>query len=208
MSGRLSVCMSASLNARACTHVNAHTLTLGCACKRLLLLAAAHNSRVQVLRYCDGAHIRSIGSYGSGAGQLQHPCDVAIDDDGRIVVGDSYNHRVQVLPRAPQLPTIACTRAGGGRSLIKMQIVRCATRAERACVRACVRSKSERVYACSLDVIIIIIIIIIIIVIIIIIIICLICVIPNLQLAIRIIICIGNSTPIGITDQNIPEWGT
>ena len=53
---------------------------------------------MQVLRYRDGAHVRSIGSRGSGAGQLKYPWSVAIDGDGRIVEVDTYNHRVQVLP--------------------------------------------------------------------------------------------------------------
>ncbi len=56
------------------------------------------NGRVQVLRYRDGAHVRSIGSEGSGAGQLQYPYGVVIDGDGRIVVCDTDNNRVQVLP--------------------------------------------------------------------------------------------------------------
>jgi len=53
---------------------------------------------VQVLRYSDGAHVRTIGSRGSGNGQFNNPCGgVAIDSDGRIVVADTDNHRVQVL---------------------------------------------------------------------------------------------------------------
>ena len=63
-----------------------------------LVVADFGNHRVQVLRYRDGAHVRSIGSEGSGAGQLQRPYGVAIDGDGRIIVSDSGNHRVQVLP--------------------------------------------------------------------------------------------------------------
>jgi tripartite motif-containing protein 71 len=66
--------------------------------------AAAHivvvdgNDRVQVLRYSDGAHVRTIGSEGSGNGQFNRPCGgIAIDSDGRIVVADTNNHRVQVL---------------------------------------------------------------------------------------------------------------
>jgi len=53
---------------------------------------------VQVLRYSDGARVRSIGSPGSGDGQFKQPCGgIAIDSHGRIVVADTYNHRVQVL---------------------------------------------------------------------------------------------------------------
>ena len=56
------------------------------------------NDRVQVLRYRDGAHVRTIGSKGKDAGQLKHPNGVAVDGVGRIVVCDSGNHRLQVLP--------------------------------------------------------------------------------------------------------------
>ena len=54
--------------------------------------------RVQVPRYSDGAHVRTIGSQGSGNGQFNSPFGgIAIDSDGRIVVADTNNHRVQVL---------------------------------------------------------------------------------------------------------------
>jgi len=56
------------------------------------------NHRVQVLRYSDGAHVRTIGSRGSGNGQFNNLSGgIAIDSDGRIVVADTLNHRVQVL---------------------------------------------------------------------------------------------------------------
>jgi tripartite motif-containing protein 71 len=57
-----------------------------------------NNHRVQVLRYSDGAHVRTIGSQGSGNGQFLYPRGgIAIDSDGRMVVADTCNHRVQVL---------------------------------------------------------------------------------------------------------------
>ncbi len=53
---------------------------------------------MQVLRYSDGAHVRTIGGQGSGNGQFYSPYGgIAIDSDGRIVVADTLNHRVQVL---------------------------------------------------------------------------------------------------------------
>jgi hypothetical protein len=53
---------------------------------------------VQVLRCSDGAHVCTIGSEGSGNGQLYSPLGgIAIDSDGRIVVADFGKHRVQVL---------------------------------------------------------------------------------------------------------------
>jgi DNA-binding beta-propeller fold protein YncE len=62
-----------------------------------LVVADCANHRVQVLRYSDGAHVRTIGSRGAGAGQFFNPTGVAFDAAGRIVVVEQFNHRVQVL---------------------------------------------------------------------------------------------------------------
>ena len=45
----------------------------------------------------DGELIRTIGSQGTGPGQLKYPTGVAISPDGELYVSDSNNHRVQVL---------------------------------------------------------------------------------------------------------------
>jgi DNA-binding beta-propeller fold protein YncE len=61
-------------------------------------LVVVDRHRVQVLNYADGSHVRTIGSKGSGQGQFCGPCGgVCIDDDGRIIVCDTNNHRIQVL---------------------------------------------------------------------------------------------------------------
>jgi DNA-binding beta-propeller fold protein YncE len=52
--------------------------------------------RVQVL-HCSDAHLRTIGSEGSGAGRFNRPYGVAFDSAGQIIVADADNHRVQVL---------------------------------------------------------------------------------------------------------------
>jgi tripartite motif-containing protein 2/3/tripartite motif-containing protein 71 len=59
---------------------------------------------VQVLRYSDGSHVRTIGSHvrtigspGRGNGQFDCPYGVLIDGQGRIIVSDCSNHRIQVL---------------------------------------------------------------------------------------------------------------
>jgi len=65
-----------------------------------IVVVECGNQCVQVLRYNDGAHVRTIGdgSRGAGNGQFDGPSGgIAIDSDGRIVVADTYNHRVQVL---------------------------------------------------------------------------------------------------------------
>jgi hypothetical protein len=50
---------------------------------------------VQVLRFIDGACLRTIGSRGSGNGQFESPRDVAVDFNGRIIVTDAGNNRLQ-----------------------------------------------------------------------------------------------------------------
>ncbi len=56
------------------------------------------NHRVQVLNYADSSHVRTIGSKSNGDGQFDSPYGgVAIDGDGRIIVCDSDNNRIQVL---------------------------------------------------------------------------------------------------------------
>ncbi len=62
-----------------------------------IIVADWLNHRVQVLRYSDGSHVRTIGSLGCGNGQFSSPYGVLIDGQGRIIVSDSCNHRIQVL---------------------------------------------------------------------------------------------------------------
>lgn len=45
----------------------------------------------------DGKLERTVGSYGSGAGQFSRPHDIEVDRDGRVYVVDSGNHRVQLF---------------------------------------------------------------------------------------------------------------
>ena len=52
---------------------------------------------MQVVRYRDGKHLRTIGSEGAGAGQFSLPTGVAFDAAGHIVVVECGNDRVQVL---------------------------------------------------------------------------------------------------------------
>jgi hypothetical protein len=62
-----------------------------------LVVCDGKNSRIQVLRYTDGTHLRSIGSEGTGNGQFKQPWSIAFDGAGHIVVSERGNHRVQVL---------------------------------------------------------------------------------------------------------------
>lgn len=50
--------------------------------------------KVSVLTH-RGERRCSFGGSGSGPGQFDHPCEVAVDGAGNILVADSWNHRVQ-----------------------------------------------------------------------------------------------------------------
>ena len=45
----------------------------------------------------EGLLIRSFGSEGSGLGQFNGPCGIDVDEEGRIIVVDTWNHRIQVF---------------------------------------------------------------------------------------------------------------
>jgi hypothetical protein len=57
----------------------------------------ARTPLIRVSRYADGFFLRTIGSFGSGQGQMNQPWTSAIVGDGNIVVVEYGNHRVQVL---------------------------------------------------------------------------------------------------------------
>jgi DNA-binding beta-propeller fold protein YncE len=71
---------------------------------------------VQVLRYSDGAHIRTIGSKGRGNGQFLHANGIAVDGDGNVAVFDNCNARVQVfrLSDGAHIRTIGSVGSGNG----------------------------------------------------------------------------------------------
>ena len=63
-----------------------------------IIVADCWGHRVQVLRYSDGRHVRTLGGRkGNGNGQFNYPWGVAVDGQGRIIVSDGSNHRIQVL---------------------------------------------------------------------------------------------------------------
>ena len=45
----------------------------------------------------EGHVVRTLGSRGSGPGQLRYPVGVAVDGDGNVIVGDSSNSRIVVF---------------------------------------------------------------------------------------------------------------
>ena len=45
----------------------------------------------------SGKYIKTVGSRGSGQGQLNHPRGITIDDRGFVLVADTGNQRVQIF---------------------------------------------------------------------------------------------------------------
>lgn len=54
------------------------------------------NHRIQVLTL-NGEFIAKFGTEGSKAGEFNTPSSVAVLSDGRIVVSDHNNHRIQIF---------------------------------------------------------------------------------------------------------------
>ena len=62
-----------------------------------LVVCDSLNHRIQILRYSDGTHLRSIGSSQSWIGQFKTPWSIAFDGAGHIIVSEVCSHTVQVL---------------------------------------------------------------------------------------------------------------
>jgi DNA-binding beta-propeller fold protein YncE/4-amino-4-deoxy-L-arabinose transferase-like glycosyltransferase len=60
----------------------------------LLYLADPEGNQVLVFRP-DGTLVQQWGELGGGPGQLRTPVDIAVDDQGRVYIADTNNHRVQ-----------------------------------------------------------------------------------------------------------------
>jgi DNA-binding beta-propeller fold protein YncE len=81
-----------------------------------LVVCDTYNHRIQVFRYSDGAHLRSIGSRGVENGQFNEPWGIAFDGAGHIIVSERSGHRVQVLRYSDgaHVRTIGSYGAGAG----------------------------------------------------------------------------------------------
>ena len=60
-----------------------------------IIVADTRNHRVQVLSSIDGSFLFEFGSKGDQPGQLNNPQGVCIANQGRIIVADTYNDRLQ-----------------------------------------------------------------------------------------------------------------
>jgi len=62
-----------------------------------IIITDTGNNRVQVLSLIDGSFLFEFGSKGSQPGQLKYPDGVCIDNQGRIIVADFNNNRLQAF---------------------------------------------------------------------------------------------------------------
>jgi len=60
-----------------------------------IIVTDANNNRVQVLSSIDGSFLFEFGSHGNQPGQLFDPQGVCIDNQGRIIIADFFNFRLQ-----------------------------------------------------------------------------------------------------------------
>ena len=63
-----------------------------------LYVTDSGNNRVQVFSQRNGKYLGGFGKKGTGAGQFNAPCDIAIDmKNSRVLVSDTGNSRIQAL---------------------------------------------------------------------------------------------------------------
>jgi len=62
-----------------------------------IIVSDTGNHRVQVLSLIDGSFLFEFGSQGDQPGQLKHPVGVCVANQGRIIVADCFNHRLQAF---------------------------------------------------------------------------------------------------------------
>jgi len=60
-----------------------------------IIVCDCYNHRVQVLSLIDGSFLLEFGSQGDQPGQFKFPHGVCIDNQGRIIVADTNNRRLQ-----------------------------------------------------------------------------------------------------------------
>ena len=64
-----------------------------------VLIADFGNCRIQRLNIQTGTVVKSFGKFGKGKGELSNPIDVTVNDEGRVVVTERDNNRIQVMSK-------------------------------------------------------------------------------------------------------------
>jgi len=79
-----------------------------------IIVSDTDNHRVQVLSSIDGSFLLEFGQQGDQPGQCNNPHGVCIDNQGRIIVADYYNHRLQSFtPEGHHISSFDCRSLGG-----------------------------------------------------------------------------------------------
>ena len=77
-----------------------------------IIVCDAGNRRVQVLSSIDGSFLFEFGSRGDQPGQFSNPQGVCIANQGRIIVADSHNNRLQAFTHeGHHISSFDCGRA-------------------------------------------------------------------------------------------------
>ncbi len=61
------------------------------------IVALLNNHQVARISGVDGRRVWTVGTKGDGVGQFYYPEGIAVLPNGRIIVADSFNHRLQIL---------------------------------------------------------------------------------------------------------------
>ena len=77
-------------------HLNPFDVSIGLN-DQIVVLDWSQNCHRVVILNKEGELIKSFGSKGSEDGQFNSPCGIDVDEEGRIIVCDTWNHRIQVF---------------------------------------------------------------------------------------------------------------
>ena len=64
-----------------------------------ILIADRNNNRIQQINIQTGTIVKTLGKKGVGIGEFNHPIDVCLDEERRIVVTETSSNRIQVMSR-------------------------------------------------------------------------------------------------------------
>jgi len=78
-----------------------------------IIVSDTENHRMQVLSSIDGSFLLEFGSKGDQPGQFKYPQGLCIDNQGRIIVADTDNLRLQSFtPEGHHISSFDCRRLG------------------------------------------------------------------------------------------------